>query len=273
MGGQSSGGTQRTEPPKYQLPYLQHGVQQARQLYDSGQPTVAGQNGATIDALQGIGNMARNGSPITRDAGTLASQTLQGGFLGSNPYLGQMNQFNSASNPHLDATFNQAALATQNQLASQFAGSGRNVDASEGLRAQQLGSLATNIYGGAYQQDQDRRLQALGMQAGGYDAERARQQQVLGMSPALGQAQYGDLDRLLNVGQMQEGYQQQQLDAPGNALDQYMGRVSGNMGTTIKTSQGGGFSGGGAMGGAMLGNMLFPGLGGIIGGGLLGGMF
>jgi hypothetical protein len=240
MGGQSSGGTQRTEPPKYQLPYLQHGVQQARQLYDSGQPTVAPMSQATGSALGGMQSLAGN-NQITANAGNLANQTLSGGFLGSNP--------------HLDATFNRAALQTQNHLASQFAGAGRDQEASMGLRSQQLNDLATGIYGGAY------------------DQERNRMQQTLGMSPALGQAQYGDLDRLLNVGQMQEGYQQQQLDAPGNALDQYLGRVSGNMGTTIKTSQGGGFSGGGAMGGAMLGNMLFPGLGGIIGGGLLGGMF
>jgi hypothetical protein len=243
MGGQSSGGTTRTEPPKYQLPFLQHGVGEARNLYDwqSQNPAnvVAGQNGSTIDALRNTADMARAGNPITSTAGNLAQQTLSGGFLGSNPYL--------------DQTFNRAALQTQNQLAGQFARSGRNVDASQDLRSGQLNDLATQIYGGAY------------------DAERNRQQQVLGMSPALGQARYADMDRLLNVGQIQEGYQQQQLDARGSALDDYMNRISGNMGSTVKVSQPGGFSGSGAMGGAMLGNMLFPGVGGIIGGGLLGG--
>jgi hypothetical protein len=238
MGGSSGGGTQRTEPPKYQLPFLQYGVQQARSLYDSGRPTVADMSGYTRDALQGIGQMSRNNS-ITPAAGNLASQTLSGNFLGSNPWL--------------DQTFNRAAMATQNQLASQFAGAGRNVDQSEGLRSQQLNDLAGTIYGGAY------------------DAERNRQQQVLGMSPMLGQAQYGDLDRMLGVGRAQEGYQQQQLDAPGNALDQYMARVSGNMGTTIKTSQSSNPAAG-ALGGAMLGNQIFPGWG-ALGGGILGGIF
>lgn len=238
MAGSSGGGTQRTEPPKYQLPYLQYGVQQARSLYDSGQPTVAPQSDASRQALAGIQSTATQGNGITGAAGDLAQQTLSGGFLGSNPYL--------------DQTFNRAAMATQGQLASQFGTAGRDVNESMGNRAQQLNDLATNIYGGAY------------------DAERNRQQQVLGMSPGLAQGQYADLDRLLGVGQAQEGYQQQQLDAPGNALDQYLARVSGNMGTTIKTS-GGGNTAGGVLGGALAGGSMF-GPWGALGGGLLGGI-
>lgn len=259
MGGQSSsGGTQRVEPPKYQLPYLQDSLREAQSLYQSTNPTVAPQNGSTIDALRGIADRARGGSPINTAASGLAVNTMNGGFLGSNPFL-------QDSNPHLDATFNRAALATQNQLASQFAGSGRNVEASEGLRSQQLNDLATSIYGGAYEGDQNRRLSA-------YQGERGLQQSTLGMSPLLGQAQYSDLDRLLGVGQMQEGYHQRDLDAQGNRLDDYIGRISGNMGSTTRITQPGGFSGSGAMGGAMLGNQMYPGVGGILGG-LLGGFF
>jgi hypothetical protein len=239
MGSQSSsGGTTRTEPPKYQLPYLQDSLQQAQGLYRSNNPVFAPQNGSTIDALQGIGDMARNGSPVTSAAGNLATQTLNGGFMGANP--------------HLDAMYNRAAMASQGQLASQFGGAGRNVDQSQGNRAQQLNDLATSMYGGAY------------------DAERNRQQQTLAMSPALGQAQYSDLDRLLGVGQTQEGYHQQSLDAPGTALDQYIGRISGNMGqTTINT--GSRNVAGGALGGAMMGSALGP--WGALGGGILGGIF
>lgn len=260
MGGQpSGGGTTRTEPPKYQLPYLQDSLREAQSIYQSTNPRFAPQNGSTIDALRGIADTARGGSPINNTARGLAINTMHGGFLGSNPFL-------QDANPHLDATFNRAALATQNQLASQFGGAGRNVEASEGLRSQQLNDLATNIYGGAYENDQNRRLSA-------YQGERGLQQSTLGMSPILGQAQYADLDRLLGVGQMQEGYHQRDLDSAGVRLDDYIGRISGNMGSVTRTSQPGGFSGSGALGGAMLGNMLFPGLGGIVGGGLLGGIF
>jgi hypothetical protein len=244
MAGSSGSQTQRTEPPKYQLPFLQHGTEQARQLYDWQQQDpsriVAGQNGSTIDALRRTADMARDGNGITGAAGSLAQQTLNGDFLNANPYL--------------DQTFNRAALATQNQLASQFAGAGRNIGASEGLRSQQLNDLATQIYGGNYAN------------------ERAIQQQTLGMSPGLAQGQYADLDRLLGVGQLQEGYAQQQLDARGTALDDYMRRVSGNMGSTVKTSGGGNQAAGalgGAMAGAQMGSIFGPwgaGIGGVLGG-------
>jgi hypothetical protein len=228
--GPSGSQTQRTEPPKYQLPYLQHGVQRARELLDAPGNRVAPMSDATTAGLHGIHNQALN-NPITGAAGDLTTKTLQGGFLGSNPWL--------------DQTFDRAALATQNQLASQFQRSGRNIDASQDLRSGQLNDLATQIYGG------------------NYEAERNRQMQTLGMSPGLGQAQYSDFDRLLGVGQAREGYEQRNIDAPGNALDDYMARVSGNMGTTIKTS------GGGNQAGGMLGGLL--GLGGLLTGGLFGG--
>jgi len=238
MNTQSGSQTQRTEPPKYQLPFLQHGVEEARRLYDNPVQRVTPLSSETEAGLAGITRTAAAGNPVTGAAGQLANQTLTGGFLGSNPWL--------------DQTFNRAALATQNQLASQFARSGRNIDASQDLRSGQLNDLATQIYGG------------------NYEAERNRQQQVLGMSPALGQAAYTDFDRMLGVGAHREDFNQRNLDAPGAALDEYLNRVSGNMGTTVKTS-GGGNRGAGILGGAMLGNMLFPGLGGIIGGGVLGG--
>jgi hypothetical protein len=249
MGGSSGGGssTTRVEPPRYQLPYLEHGLGQARSLYDTN-PQVAGFSGETELGLQGISGMAQRGNPITGSANNLAQQTLNGDFMGANPYL--------------DQTFNRAALQTQNQLSSEFARSGRNVDASQGLRSQQLNDLATGIYGGAY------------------DAERNRQQQVLGMSPQLGAASYQDYDRLLGVGAQREGLQQEQMDQPGRNLDQYLQRVGGNYGqTTIAPSTRNRAAG--ALGGGMMGSQLGGQIGsqwggngstwGQIGGGILGG--
>jgi hypothetical protein len=185
------------------------------------------------------------GSPNTGNANNLANQTLSGGFLGSNPYL--------------DQTFNKAALATQNQLASEFARSGRNVGASEGLRSQQLNDLATGIYGGAY------------------DQERNRQNQVLGMSGQLDAANYNGANALLGIGAQQENLNQQQLDARGSALDQYLQRVGGSYGQT-NIASGSGNRMAGALGGGMLGSQLgsqFGGNGGLYGGilGSLGGYF
>jgi hypothetical protein len=242
MGGSSGGGTTRTEPPKYQLPYLQDSLGYAKDQYTatSGGQGVAPLSSESNQALAGMSNLAQSGNTVNQAGSNLAMQTLNGGFLGSNPYL--------------DQTFNRAAQATQGQLASQFAGSGRNISASEGNRADQLNGLATQIYGGAY------------------DQERNRQQQVLGMAPQLGQAQYGDLNALASVGASREGYQQEQLDAPGNALDEFISRISGNMGQTM-INTGSRNRSAGALGGAMMGSQLgsqYGGYGSAIGG-LLGG--
>lgn len=243
-GGGGGNSTTRVEPPKWQQPYLTFGAGQAQDLYNrtnNGQ-TVAPFSPETEQGLSGITQQATSGNPITGAANDLAQQTLSGGFLGSNPYL--------------DRTFDRAALQTQNQLASQFAGSGRNVDASMGLRSQQLNDLATGIYGGAY------------------DAERNRQQQVLGMSPQLADASYGDFNRLLGVGSQRENLTQQQLDAPGTALDQFMTRISGNFGqNTISPSSRNRTAGaiGGGMLGAQTASQFTNNPWGQLGGGILGG--
>lgn len=235
----SGGGNQTTstEPPSYQLPYLQHGVNQAQQLYNRGANVVpfAPQTEA---AIQGTTQRALAGSPVTQAAQNYATNTLQGGFLGSNPWL--------------DQTFNRAALQTQNQLASQFGSAGRGAAGSEGLRSQQLNDLATSIYGGDYQQ------------------ERNRMQGLVGQAGALANQDYIDLAQLGGAGAQVEGLAQQYADAPGTALDQYLGRVSGNLGS-VQTTKIPRNPLAGAAGGALAGSFLGP--WGAIGGGLLGGIF
>lgn len=245
MGGGGGGGTQRVEPPKYQLPYLQSGLGRAEDLYQQGEQVVPLAN-ETEQSLQGAAARAQNGSPLTDSAQNLATKTLDGGFLGSNPYL--------------DQTFNRAALQTQNQLSSEFARSGRNVEASEGLRSQQLNDLATGIYGGAY------------------DSERNRQQGALGVANSLANQDYVDLGQLGQVGAAREGFAQEQADSQGLALDRFLGRVSGDMGQTSYTGQsrnrasgaiGGGLLGyqaGSQMGAAAGGNSnLYGGIGALLG--------
>lgn len=224
MGDLKGGGsqTQQVKPPAYALPYLRTGLEQAANLYS--RPTPAD----TQTGIDMIRNRATGGDPTINAATDYVRNSLGGVFLNANP--------------HLDATFNRAAQATQGQLASQFAGSGRNVDQSQGLRGQQLNDLASQIYGGAY------------------NNERNLMQGTLGAALPLGNQAYSDAGMLTGI------------DQQGSALDDYLRRVNqGTFGST--TTSGGGFSGSGALGGALLGNTLFPGLGGMIGGGLLGGLF
>lgn len=223
MDGIKGGGsqTQQVKPPAYALPYLRTGLEQAANLYT--RPTPAD----TQTGIDMIRNRATGGDPTINAATDYVRNSLGGGFLNANP--------------HLDATFNRAAQATQGQLASQFAGSGRNVDQSEGLRGQQLNDLASQIYGGAY------------------NNERNLMQGTLGAALPLGNQAYSDAGMLTGI------------DQQGNALDDYLRRVNqGTYGST--TTSGGGFSGSGAMGGALSGFSMF-GPWGALGGGLLGGLF
>lgn len=240
MSTDSGSTTTRVEPPKWQLPYIQEGFQGAQNIYQQGGSGVVPFSQETESALQGTAARAQQGNAGVRAAQDVNTQTINGGFLGSNPYL--------------DQTFNRAALQTQNQLASQFAGSGRNLDASMGLRSQQLNDLATGIYGGAY------------------DSERNRQQQAISMAGGLANQDYVDLGQLASVGAQREGLAQEQANAPGLNLDQYLGRVTGSVGQTSYAPSTRNRTAG-AIGGAMLGSQLGGSYGGWgqAAGGLLGG--
>lgn len=183
--------------PSWLSQYLQTGAQGAGGLL--GQNTLANQSQNTLDAQQMAAAQARAGSP----ANAAASQYVTGAINGN--YLPGQSQ----ANPYLDATFNQAANSTRSQLASQFAGSGRNIDASYAPRADQLNQLATSIYGGAY------------------NNERALQQQAAGMAGQVSQNNYMDANALSAVGAAQDARAQQVADQPGQSLDDYLRRIGG----------------------------------------------
>lgn len=255
-GGGGSSGVTRVEPSELARPYLQHGYQQAQALYNQG-PTVVPFSPQTEQALQMTQQRALSGSPVTQAAQSFVQQGL------TTPVT---SMFGSATNPYLDATFNRAALATQNQLASEFARSGRNVGAAEPLRAQQLNDLATNIYGGAYESERNRMLSDL-------TSQRANQLGLLPYVTPLAEADYRDIGALAGVGSQIEGLAQSYADAPGNALDQYLARITGIPGgqtqTTTQNMQRNRL--GGALGGAAAGSVFGP--WGTLGGAVLGGIF
>jgi hypothetical protein len=255
----SSGGTQvqTTQPPAYQLPYLQEGLQQARGLLGQGAPqqyqgnTVVPFAPQTEQALGLQEHRALRGSPVTSAAQQYVTGSLNGSQMGQNPYL--------------DATFNRAADQVQNRIQSGFAGSGRNIEAGRPLAAQEMNALATSIYGGAYEND------------------RNRQQASLGYAIPLAEQDYRDISALRGVGGEVEAQSGQIIDdaarrfdyeqqAPGMMLDQYLGRISGNQGQTTTTqlppqyrnrSAG---AAGGALAGYQLGGDQYGGWGALLGG-------
>lgn len=261
----SSGGTQvqRTEPPAYQLPYLQEGLEQSRGLFGQGAPqqyqgnTVVPFASQTEDALGMQEARARAGSPVVGAAQNYVTDSLNGSQFGGNPQL--------------DATFNRAARQSRGVLESEFARAGRNIGAAAPARADMLTDLATGIYGGAYEND------------------RNRQQNSLAYASPLAEQDYRDISALRGVGGEVEAQTGQIIDdsvarhnyeqqAPGANLDQYLGRISGQQGQTSTTqlpdvyrNRGAGAVGG-ALGGYALGDALgdYGGWGALLGG-ILGG--
>lgn len=270
MGSSQSGNqTTRTEPPAYQLPYLREGLQYSNSLFRDGGPqqyqgnTVVPFSPQTEAALAGTEARAINGSPVVASGQDYVTRSLNGDFVGANPWL--------------DATYKKAADQSYNTITSQFARSGRNVNAAAPVQADMLTDLATKIYGGAY------------------EADRNRQQQVLPYVTPLAEADYRDLSALEGVGGRVEDLSGRIIDdqaarwdysqqRPEQNLNNYLARIGGNMGQTQVTptyrnrtagAMGGAMSG--AMAGAQLGSVV-PGLGtawgavlGGLGGGLMGG--
>jgi hypothetical protein len=165
-----------------------------------------------------------------------------------------------------------------------------------------LGDIASQIYGGAYQQERSRQLQAAGLApsvaqavtglvSDPYQQERQRQLQTAQLAPGLSEQDYADISRLAQVGQTREGLQEAVLsDAmqrfqfeqqkPYTKLREYLASIGAPAGQQTVSAQPiyrnlGANLLSGATGGAYLGSLV-PGIGpmaGAIGGGLLGGFF
>lgn len=256
--------TSTTEPPAFIRPFMEYGAQQARAQYETGGPqyypgnTVVPFAPQTERALGLTEQRATNGSPVSQAAQGYATGILRNPATSqfgsaSNPYASG-NPFGGASNPYLDATFNKAADSVQQRLGTQFAGSGRNIEASRPVNADELNNLATSIYGGAYENERDRQLQYQGQLTGigaqGYENERnrmaedieqqrARQFGVAGISPSLANQDYVDLQQLAGVGGQVEDLSSRLMEdqaarwdfsqnQPQINLDNYIARIGGS---------------------------------------------
>lgn len=152
---------------------------------------------AETDALNGIIDLAGQGSPFAGGATSWLQSLISGGGLNSeqaglagdlisgglvNPAMAETSRIamggDLGSNPFLDATYAKAAGKVGEQfresvipgLDTEFASKGRLGSSAyallrnkaEGQLGDTLGDLATGIYGGAYQSDQANRMAALG---------------------------------------------------------------------------------------------------------------
>jgi hypothetical protein len=212
-GSQPSGTTTSTQmPPAYMLPYLSTALQQSNSLLGTPGPqyypgqTVAGFSSPQQQAMKSIFNMGMG-------------KTGQDGLDAANQF-DKMLLNGGGSNPWLDQTFQQAAGASRNQLAGEFAGAGRNTSAAMPLRAEQLNNLATGIYGGAYQNNIQNALAAGNQAQSIYDARMGGLQNALG----IGGTVQGQAQKLLDADKAKYDYYQ---NLPYQQLQQYERMLGG----------------------------------------------
>lgn len=238
-GGGSGGGqnttVQKSDPWPEQQPYLTYGFQQAQNQYQSDTPkyyegdTVAPLSNTTNQAMDLQTQRALSGSPVTSGAQNLATSTLNGDYLNSNPY---MDANFAAGTDAITKAYNSAI----NQNTAGAVGSGRYGSGMQMFANNQaqdtLAKNLNNLYGQTYFQN--------------YNNERGNQMQTMGAAPNLAAADYTDLGKLSDVGALKDQYAQSIKDAdvnkwnynqnlPANKLGQYMGLIQGNYGGSQST--------------------------------------
>ena len=296
--------TQQIDPSMQ--PYISYGLQEAQKLYQN--PNIPGYypgqgyvspTESTQQALQFGANRAVLGNPLLPQA----QQTVSGMQNTFNPAIQQMQATAGgeylSGNPFFSGAFDAAARAAgstfqdqMQQVASNASRAGRYGSGAMGqLQDRAAGTFATALTDTAgklayqnYDAERARQEAAMGNIGNLYGADYARQLQAAQMSPALAQADYADIDKLYQVGQAQESYQQAALadamqrynfqqNLPAAKLQSFLSAAYGApMGqqTTqpIYRNQAANVLGGAALGGALGGGTLGAGIG--AGAGLLG---
>jgi hypothetical protein len=200
-GGSGGGGTNtvtRTELDPVMRPFVQYGLEESARLYQNpdvpqyypGQ-TFVSPSQQTQAALAAAQQRATMGNPLVPAAQQAAQQTIQGGFLGGNPFFeGAFRGATAgAQTAYQDAT--QAALSNASRAGRYGSGAmGNALDRAGGVFANALTNTAGQL---AYTN---------------YADERARQQAMIGAAPGLAGADYTDINQLLQTGQAAEGYQE-----------------------------------------------------------------
>jgi hypothetical protein len=304
-GGQSQNSTTKTEPWEGQQPYLTQGFEEADRIYQQGpQEYYPGQTYTNMSpfrqaGLFGAAGLAGQGNDVANNAAGYAANTLGGnsdnpwgGLLGTGA-SGMANTANGANlmgNPFLDQTYDQAAgKLTDNWstnimpgIAAQFGqsgGAGTTMHSELATRAggelgDSLASLGNQIYGGNYQQERDRQVNAQGnlanLGANLYGTGVNERMNLANNAGAIRDAQFGDYDRLGDIGKSFEEQQGKVLEDDINRwnfmqnrdlanLQDYMAMVTGNYGSTStsRTSGGGGSGLNSALGAAGLMASLF----------------
>ena len=209
-------------------PFLSYGLAEAQKMYQGGGPayyggqTYVSPSASTQTGLQALEARASQGNPLLGSAQQQLQGTVSGDYLSGNPF------FQGAFRPAATAAESQykqtlGDVASKASLAGRYGSGvmGNLQDRATNVFAQNLANTAGQL---AYQN---------------YDAERARQQAATMAAPSMAQADYQDIQNMLQAGQIREGYTGQQTQAdiakfnflqnqPQQNLQNYLSLVYGN---------------------------------------------
>jgi hypothetical protein len=225
MGGGGGGGESKTVQsiPDELKPLANTYTNKAIGLSNQGYTPYGGQRYADLNSTQLLG------------IGTVQDRALNGSQTMSNAESSLNGLMNPQGNPYLDRMVNKAQMSAMGagNAAGARSGSFGNSGIAEAT-AKNVGDIATNMYGQAYEGDQGRRLQAIGM------------------APTFGNSAYTDAQQLMNAGQVMQDQKQQNLDfnygqfqEAGNLPYKNLAAMSGVFGSGLggsstTTSSGGG---------------------------------
>ena len=200
-GGGGTNTVSRTELDPTMRPFVQYGLEESTRLYQQpnlpsyypGQ-TFVSPSQQTQAALQAAQQRATMGNPLVPAAQQQALNTVQGNFLGGNPFFqgAFRGATQGAQTAYQDAT--QAALSNASRA-------GRYGSGAMGTALDRAGSTFANALTNTAGQ----------LAYANYDTERGRQQAMIGAAPQLAGADYEDINKMLQLGQVSEGYQETAL--------------------------------------------------------------
>ena len=200
-GGSGGGGTSTTQQniPDELKPLATKYASDAINLSNQQWQGYGGQRYADMNTTQNLGigmiqDRALNGSQTIGNAENALNQNIMGGQ--TNPYLDSLvskaqgsvaDQFNNMTKPQTES-----AMANSGSFGN--AGLNQLMQNQQKAAGQQMGDIASQMYGSAYETDKKRQMQSIGM------------------APQFGNMAYQDAGQLINAGNMQQDQAQQGLD-------------------------------------------------------------
>lgn len=219
--------TQTTQIDPTIQPFLSFGLGEAQRLYQAGGPqfftgdTFVRPSETTQTGLQALEQRAAQGNPLLGSAQQQLQREISGDFLSGNPF------FQGAFAPAAQAATTQFQKAI-GDIGSAASRAGRyNSGAMQNLQGQASNALAQQLANTAGQ---------LAFQ--NYGAERQRQTAATMAAPQMAQADYQDIQNLLNAGQLREGYTGQQLQADINRFNFQQNAPQQNLATFLSSVYG-----------------------------------